>query len=377
MNSYEIINSDSAGKDIDSVFTREEMAAMIASANANLLPERQIDPLYVSLVAERVYNETHGLSKTVRNFAIRKAVSGHIELMSEGMVASASGNYDLLPIQHPLSTAATELSYEEIRDARADWIAADTAIDESIRPLVSSAYKQEQGTLERMHADMRLMALTNAGKLSPQVSTYVTPIVASAELAPFSDADLTYWQARSEALELLNRQSALTASAGISIDPTGLVARMVYRGETSDNILNVLKGNQTFRDSLSLLDEDLSETDPISQAAQTQFAALYASISSLPKSPVPVDLKALAASAIESYDDEEGTLARVIEAGASSEYIFSLLEDNEAWASDFAAWIESDSEEAPVFASVYWTVADLDYADASFRSYDEVFPASK
>jgi hypothetical protein len=377
MNSYEIINSDSAGKDVDSVFTRKEMNAMIASANANLLPERQIDPLYVSLVAERVYNDTHGIRKTARNFAIRKAVSGHIELMSEGMVASASGNYDLLPIQHPLSTAATELSYEEIRDARAEWIAADVAIDASVRPLVASAYKQEDGTMERMHADMRLMALTNAGKLAPQVSAYVTPIVASAELPPFTDADLTYWQARSEALELLSRQSALTASANISIDPTGLVARMVYRGETSDSILTVLKSNQTFRDSLSLLDQDLADADPMSQAAQTQFAALYASISSLPKSSIPVDLKAIAASAIESYDDEEGTLAQVVEAGASAEYIFSLLENNEVWAKDFAAWIESDSEEAPVFASVYWTVADLDYADASFRSYDEVFPASK
>ena len=45
MNSYEIINSDSAEESIDSVFTREEMYAMIATANANLLPERQIDPL--------------------------------------------------------------------------------------------------------------------------------------------------------------------------------------------------------------------------------------------------------------------------------------------------------------------------------------------
>jgi hypothetical protein len=377
MNSYEIINSDSAEESIDSVFTREEMYAMIASANANLLPERQIDPLYALLVAERVYSKTHGLHNTARNFAIRKAVSGHIELMSKGMVASASGNYDLLPIEHPLSTAATELSYEEIRDARAEWIAADTTIDENIRPLISSTYKQEQGTLERMHAEMRLMALTNAGKISPEVSAYVTPIVASAEIAPFTDADLVYWQARSEALELLNRQSALTASAGISIDPTGLVARMVYRGETSKSILSVLKSNQTFRQSLSLLDQDLADADPMSQAAQTQFAALYASISSLPEASSPVDLKAIAASAIKRYDDEAGTLAEVVEAGASAEYIFSLLEDNEAWASDFAAWIESDSEETPVFASVYWTVADLDYADASFRSYDEVFPASK
>lgn len=376
MNSYEIIESDSSKESINSVFTREEMNAMIASANATLLPERQIDPLYVSLVAERVYNETHGLRKTARNFAIRKAVSGHIELMSQGMVASAHGNYDLLPIQHPLSTAATELSYEEIRDARAEWIAADTAIDENIRPLVSSAYKQEEGTMERMHADMRLLSLTNAGKLAPQVAAYLTPITASAELPAFTDAELAYWQARSEALELLERQSALTASANISIDPTGLVARMVYRGETSQNILSVLKRNQTFQDSLSLLDEDLTDADPISQAAQTQFAALYASISSLPKSPTPVDLKTIAASAIKNYD-ESGIIAQVIENGASSDYIFSLLEDNEAWASDFAAWIDSDSDEAPVFASAYWAVADLDYADASFRSYDEVFPASK
>ena len=82
MNNYEIINSDSAGEAVEAVFTREEMYAMVASANAELLPERQIDPLYVSMVAERTYNTTHGMKTAARNFAIRKAVSGHIELMS-------------------------------------------------------------------------------------------------------------------------------------------------------------------------------------------------------------------------------------------------------------------------------------------------------
>jgi hypothetical protein len=376
MNNYEIINSDSAGKDIDSVFTREEMYAMVASANAELLPERHIDPLYVSLVAERTYDATHGMKKAARNFAIRKAVSGHIELMSKGLTASAQANYDLLPIQHPLSTAATELSVEDIHNARAEWIAADVAIDANIRPLVASAYKQAGGTVERLHADMRLMALTAAGRLAPEVSTYVTPIVASAEIPAFTDADLVYWQARSEALELFSRQSALTASAGISIDPTGLAARMVHRGETSEHILNVLKSNPTFRDSLSLLEEDLTSADPISRAAKTQFEALYASILSLPKASAPVNLQAIAASAVKKYDDEDETLAEVIQAGASSEYIFSLLEDNELWAQDFQTWTESD-EDMPVFASAYWAIADLDYADAKFFSYDKVFPLSK
>jgi hypothetical protein len=376
MNNYEIVTSSSTDKPVEAVFTREEMSAMIASANAELLPERQIDPFYVSLVAERTYDATHGMKKAARNFAIRKAVSGHIELMSKGLTASAQTNYDLLPIQHPLSTAATELSVEEILDARAEWIAADVAIDENIRPLIASAYKQAEGTIERLHADMRLMALIAAGRIAPEVSTYVTPIVASAELPAFTDADLVYWQARSEALELFSRQSALTASAGISIDPTGLAARMVHRGETSEHILNVLKSNPTFRDSLSLLEQDLVDADPITRAAKTQFEALYASILALPKASAPVDLQAIAASAVEKYDDEDETIAQVILAGASSKYIFSLLEDNELWAQDFQAWTESD-EDMPVFASAYWAVADLDYIDTSFQPYDKVFPLSK
>jgi hypothetical protein len=376
MNNYEIVTSSSTDKPVEAVFTREEMSAMIASANAELLPERQIDPFYVSLVAERTYDATHGMKKAARNFAIRKAVSGHIELMSKGLTASAQTNYDLLPIQHPLSTAATELSVEEILDARAEWIAADVAVDENIRPLIASAYKQAEGTIERLHADMRLMALIAAGRIAPEVSTYVTPIVASAELPAFTDADLVYWQARSEALELFSRQSALTASAGISIDPTGLAARMVHRGETSEHILSVLKRNPVFRDSLSLLEQDLVDADPITRAAKTQFEALYASILALPKASAPVDLQAIAASAVEKYDDEDETIAQVILAGASSKYIFSLLEDNELWAQEFQAWTESD-EDMPVFASAYWAVADLDYIDTSFQPYDKVFPLSK
>lgn len=377
MNNYEIIKSNSEEKSIDSVFTRQEMYAMVASANENLLPERQIDPLYVSLVAERTYDATHGLSKDARNFAIRKAVSSHIELMSNGITASARENCDLLPIQHPLSTAATELSLEEVRDARAEWIAADVMIDASLRPLVSSAYKLEDGTIERLHADMRLMALTTSGRLAPDVSTYLTPIVASAEIAPFTDEDLKYFQARGEALELLKRQTALTASADMSIDPNGLAARMVYRGETSEHVLSVLKKNPTFKESLASLNQDPADLSPNLRAAQADFERLYNSISSLPKAPQPIDLKAIAASAIRKYDDADGTLAQVIKDGASSEYVFSLLEDNETWVNDVALWTESVEEDMPVIASAYWAVADLDYADTSFMSYDKVFPLSK
>jgi hypothetical protein len=153
---------------------------------------------------------------------------------------------------------------------------------------------------------------------------------------------------------------------------------MVHRGDTSEHILSVLKDNPIFRDSLSLLEEDLTDADPISRAAKVQFEALYASILSLPKASAPVDLQEIAASAVKKYDDEDETLARVIRAGASAEYIFSLLEDNELWAQDFQTWTEStEDDNMPVFASAYWSVADLDYADTSFLSYDKVFPLSK
>ena len=372
---YEIIESNAEGSTDSGLFTRADLEALIASANEGLLPERQIDLSYVEQVVERTYNKTHGLDIASRNFAIKRAVEDYIDTASNGITASAKENLDLLPPSHPLSAAATWWDEDTLRSARAEWIAADTKIAEELRPLVSSAYKQVEGTPERMHAEMRLMSLTAAGRLSAEVLAYNTPIVASAEIPEFTNEDLHFMQARAYAYELLTKQEALTASAGLSIDPTGIAARMIYRGETAKRVLSTLSRNENFRAAAASLNSEPSDLSPYAYAARQQFSDLYDAISSMPNSPKPVDIKAQAAEFVAAYD-ETGALVAAIHAGASSNYVASQLAKNEKWTADVSSWIESSENDAE-FSAGYWSVMDLDYVDPAFATIEEVFPASK
>lgn len=372
---YEIIESPVEFKSQDGLFTRADMEALVASANEQLLPERQIALTYVEQVAERTYNNTHGLDIPARNFAIQRAVEDHIDLMSNGLTASAKENLDLLPPAHPLSASATWWDEQTLREARAEWIAADTNISEELRPLVSSAYKQVEGTTERMHAEMRLIALTASGRLTGDVLAYNTPIVASAEIPEFTTDELEFWRARSTACELLLKQEALTASAGMSIDPNGLAARMIYRGETTKRVLSVLSRNENFRSAMQSLNADVTDLAPYALAARQQFSDLYDAISSMPNAEKPVDIRSDAAQFVAAYDST-GAITAAITAGASSNYVAAQLANNEKWTTDVANWLSSDEEDAE-FAAGYWSVMDLDYVDPAFATIEEVFPTSK
>lgn len=372
---YEILESDAAFSSQDGLFTREEMEALVASANETLLPERQISLSYVEQVAERVHNKTHGLDIPARNFAIKKAVQGHIDLMSNGITASAKENLDLLPPAHPLSASATWWDEQTLRDARAEWVAADVNIAEELRPVVASAYKQTEGTQERMHAEMRLIALTASGRLDGNVLAYNTPIVASAEIPEFTNEDLEFMQARSYAYDLLTKQEALTASAGVSIDPAGVAARMIYRGETAKRVLSTLARNENFRAAAQSLNSESSDLSPYAYAARQQFSNLFEAISSMPNAAKPVDIRAHAADFAAAYD-ETGALVAAITAGASSNYVAAQLANSEKWTTDVSNWIES-SEDNAEFAAGYWSIMDLNYVDPAFATIEEVFPTSK
>lgn len=372
---YEIFESDAEFKSQDGLFTRAEMEAMVASANEALLPERQISLGYIEQVVERTYNATHGLGIAARNFAIKKAVQGHIDLMSNGITASAKENLDLLPPAHPLSASATWWDEQTLRDARAEWIAADAKIAEELRPVIASAYKQPEGSPERMHAEMRLIALTASGRLANDVLAYNTPVIASAELPDFTDEDLYFMQARSYAYELLSKQESLTASAGLSIDPKGVAARMIYRGETAKRVLSTLYRNENFRSAVESLNSEPADLSPYAYAARQQFSDLYDAISTMPNAPKPVDIRSAAARAVAPYD-KDGNLATLIASGASSKYIAAQLAKNEQWVADVTAWTESSEDDAE-FAAGYWSVMDLNYVDPAFATIDEVFPASK
>jgi len=133
----------------------------VIKVNSELQAERRVTPYAAVLVASRSLEETkNSKNASARAFAALHAVNAFISLTRSGRTTTDSlKNTDLLPVAHPLSTRSHSMSDTSIRAAKAQWFAADSRVDNSVRALISSAYSQQPGSLERRHAFARLAAL--------------------------------------------------------------------------------------------------------------------------------------------------------------------------------------------------------------------------
>ncbi len=368
----EIIETDEVVSIDPDTFTQAELNSLIASANASVLhPTRKVKREFVDEVVQRTYIETEGLSLQSRNFAIRKAVQNYIDLQTKGIVASASVNhFDVLPPANPYSTSDTVWSEEKVREARAQWIAAEPGIAPEHRSIVASAYAQVPGSLEAMHAEVRVMALTATGAVPVKVTEYSQAITASGsyDRVPSLEEQLdVYNQARYDLIEVVDSQVALTAGGQHIYDYRGDLAHRIERGDSREAILAYLGRSPRFQESLSTMNLDLSNADPYTQFGQEQFRLFYNMLENLPNSPVPVDYVKRAVDAVKSYD-VDGSATDAIVAGAGSEFVLSKLEKSSAWK---AALAESSDE----FVSHYAAITDLDSLPVGFHSFEDVLPA--
>jgi hypothetical protein len=371
-NTPEIIETDERISIDPDTFTQEEVASMIASANASVLDAtRQVKNAFVNEVIDRTYVETEGLPVKARNFAMRRAVQNYIDLQTKGIIASAATNhFDLLPPANPYSTATPVWSDEKVRNARAAWIAAEEGIAPQHRPIVAAAYSQVPGSMEAMHAELRVMALTATGDVPVKVTEYSQAITASASYDKVPDLDeqlAVYSSARQELLEVVLSQQALTASGQHLYDNKGTLARRIVRGDSRASIMAYLERSPRFQESFAAMNADLSSADPYTQFGQEQFRLFYGMLQTLPDSPVPVDYIKNAVKAVEPYD-ADGSIAKAIVAGAGSSNIFKKLDAVLNWKSDL-----SDKEEE--LAHRRAAILDLDHLVPGFASMEEVLPA--
>jgi hypothetical protein len=367
------------------MLTRKEIVELFNTTNEALLPERRLDAGYLNSVINRAYAATTGTNIAARNFAIRKEINNYIDLATKGIVASATTNhFDLLPPKHPFFLGEHALSTEELRSQRAAWVAADPELAEELRPVVAAAYSHAEGSIERVHAEIRLVALTAAGKISDNVFKYNTPLTAAAapdsELTTYEDI---YEASRAHFLGILVRQQSLTASGLHPFDSSqDRLIRMVYRGDSRDRIVRELSKNEDYQRSLALL-ENNGPLDPFTAAARADFAEFHEALSNLEDPEVPVDIRAVAAEVITKYDSEDGRVQSAILAGASFSHIKELLADNLGWQGDLSDWESSEYVSNPTeemakrwneFAALYWTLNDLDDEDPRFIPLHEILP---
>lgn len=158
---------------------RASIISMVEEANASALPARRISINSAMTVARRSLDATK-YSRTgykARTFAALRAVSQFAALSTKDKQSSAAlANSDLLPVCHPASTAMHAMTAGALLNARAQWIAADPYIDDSVRSLVASAHAAEPGSLERQHAFIRIAAVQRGlvpltASIDPHAST--------------------------------------------------------------------------------------------------------------------------------------------------------------------------------------------------------------
>jgi hypothetical protein len=371
-NTPEIIETDEVVSVDPDTFTQAEINSLIASANASVAhPTRKVKREFVAEVVERTYVETEGLSLKSRNFAIRKAVQNYIDLQTKGIVASAAVNhFDVLPPANPYSTSDTIWSEEQVREARAQWIAAEPGIAPEHRPIVASAYAQIPGSLESMHAEVRVMALTSTGAVPVKVTEYSQAITASGsyDRVPSLEEQLeVYTNARNELIEVVESQTALTAGGQHIYDHRGDLAHRIERGDRRETLLSYLGRSPRFQESLSTMNLDLSNADPYTQFGQEQFRLFYNMLENLPNSPVPVDYIQRAVDAAKPYD-VDGSVSKSIVAGAGTAHVLKKL-------SAFSTWNADADGQGEEFANRHAAIADLDSIPAHFYSFEEVLPA--
>jgi hypothetical protein len=236
---------------------------------------------------------------------------------------------------------------------------------------------QKPGSVEALHAEVRLTALTAGGAIPTQVLNYGHAITAGAAIhtAPTNDEIYEYYEeSRANFIELLEAQSALTASGSTPFDWNGDLIRRVYRGDTRHQILSHLSLNEEFAQNVLLMDEDLSDTDMYTRAGQAQFQVFYDALCELADAPQVIDLRERAAKAISKYD-ETGEIAQAIIAGASTNYVLDKLHQLESWNMDNDYLnIDSESDRAAEFAVVYESVLDIDGEPYDYDSLREVLP---
>lgn len=158
---------------------RQAIYDLVQNVNATAPIERRITPLSAWVVAERSLVASGNRNAETRKFLVVRDVANFITLALDGTTFEVAPEHtDLLSVSHPLSSAKHSLTASGLRKAQARWIASDPRIDESVRPLVASAYAARPDSAERVYFFAKL-AVTDSTLVPFDIAVDVDALVAA------------------------------------------------------------------------------------------------------------------------------------------------------------------------------------------------------
>lgn len=140
---------------------KDSIIDLIETRNVDTPDARKISDDAIFSVAERALIASASLPTDVQHFNVIREVTNFLTLASDGPVSeSVNKHTDLLPVQHPNSTATHEFSITELRQLRAGWVSADPRIlNDDARAIVAAVYGSNPNSLDYHYNMIRLNSL--------------------------------------------------------------------------------------------------------------------------------------------------------------------------------------------------------------------------
>jgi hypothetical protein len=159
--------------------------------------------------------------------------------------------------------------------------------------------------------------------------------------------------------ELGNQHSVNTRSN--PYDPTGQISRMASRGDAKSKILELLEANSIYRKNKQLLESPDEVDSPIEEAVLLAFKELVEAAENLEDPATPINVREMAAAALESTYEGSEAVAQMIRDGASSLEVFKALDEVPSWSDALQDYItKEDVEYVQKYQINRWaTFADL------------------
>ena len=218
---------------------RDQVLELVKASNASVNEERRVTPRAALIVMDRALQDLSALPRASREYGARREVTKFLSIATSTVVASAktTKHTDLLPAGHPQSDKNYDLDFSEFCVAHGAWLASDSNIPDSARPLIASAHSAMPGSIERTHAFMRL---NNSGVSIP---SYFKIDELSAITAAFRDGNSSAARRARVALQWRDRMGRwVEMGRGVNFrfrmpDGSIVTGRGIYVGAGGDSVI--------------------------------------------------------------------------------------------------------------------------------------------
>ncbi len=249
------------------------------------------------------------------------------------------------------------LSTEETRQAVLDEF---ETLDPREANIIYRSFSYTPGSVEHSHAKVRINALVASGAVSEELGSL-------ANMEPMQENNVSYESSRLDFLSALDNQGLFNSGKN-PYDVYGNLEHMVNRGDSKADIKAYLEKNLFYQSQVDLAEEGNPDGDIAVDIALFKFKSLNDALDALQDPEQAPDFVSDAKKAIAPYD-EDGTVSKQIDRGASSQELLMFLSNNDQWNEDAEDFLTRNDVEMPTiyqeqvwgkFQSILNALKDLD-----------------